>query len=130
MERAVQLRIGLAFVAASAVLLSQSPLLRPTSVSIWQMRANPIMWDFPPTEARAACVAGEWATDTAYRFYICLPDQQFPASGHTPYLWVRLLPDPSFLPEGYAPAAGDAAIVGALRPLNKPRWSHLARQHP
>lgn len=124
------IRALLALAALAALALSQQP--RQTAVSIWQMRTNPIIWDFAPQDARMACVAGEWAVDAQYRFYVCVPDKRYPASGHSTYLWIRLAPDPSFVPPEYAAEAAETsgAIVGALRPLNVLRKDFRWTPHP
>lgn len=53
-------------------------------------------------DAGATCVSGQLYVDSAYRLYLCVPDKRWYEAGHHPYLWVRLVPDQTYLPAGYA----------------------------
>lgn len=99
----MQLRaVLLLLVLAAALLNSQGP----TRVAVEQVGNDEAMqvWPWAPPTARSGCVVGTISTDDQYRLYICAPDRRYSTTpGHTPYIWIRLVPDPSFLPVGYLP---------------------------
>ena len=58
-------------------------------------------WQLTPYSARSACVSGQISVDAQYRVYLCIPDRNYFKPGHGPYMWIRLVPDPTFIPESY-----------------------------
>lgn len=72
-----------------------------TRVAVEQVAAEALDWQYTPQSAKKGCIAGNVATDENYNFYICVPDRRYMQSGHRPYIWLRLKPDPTFIPPEY-----------------------------
>jgi hypothetical protein len=103
-----QLGAVVALVAlATALLPSQEPAPEPpearqTVVDLDQIISDPEIWSYPPAlGARDGCVVGQWAVDEQYRFYVCIPDRKHNQPGHKPQVWIRLVPDQTYIPAGY-----------------------------
>lgn len=98
----MQLRAVLLLIILAALLLNSQ---QPTQIPIEQLNHGLIMqqWPWAPPTARSGCVPGSFSADDRYRIYVCAPDRNYEMDGHTPYLWIRLMPDPTFLPAGYLP---------------------------
>lgn len=103
----MQLRaILVLLVLAAALSRSQSPGL----IRLSQIESDPFDWQWKPESALSKCLVSGISIDTSYRLYLCAPDRNYMLPGHRPYVWVRFVPDPTFLPPGYLdpPPAGVA----------------------
>jgi len=98
----VQLRVVLLCLVVLALGLNSQ---QPTRVGIEQIGSDPVMqvWPWAPPTAKSGCAVPAFSIDEQYRVYLCAPDRNYLKPGHTPYLWVRLVPDPTFVPAGYLP---------------------------
>lgn len=102
----MQLRaVLLLLILASTLVTSQEPAPTPTPtvVSLDQLQSDMVNWGWAPETALKGCLPGEWAVDSKYRMYFCVPDRNYFLPGHRPYVWLRFIPDPTFLPAGYLP---------------------------
>lgn len=95
--------------AAPIVLLFLATLCWPlisqqrTVIPLSAIEGDPLWWQWKPEMALKGCVAGMISVDNQYNLYLCVPDRNYTLPGHHPYLWLRLKPDPAFLPQGYLP---------------------------
>ena len=99
----MQLRAVLLLLVLAALLVNSQA---PTRVAVEQVGTETAMqqWPWAPPTARSGCVPGAFTVDDQYRLYICAPDRKYSTTdGHTPYLWLRFVPDQSFVPAGYLP---------------------------
>jgi hypothetical protein len=92
------LRAGLLLIVCWLSLSSQDT---PTRLALDQVQSTSLEWRNVPPLATSPCLVGDIATDEEYNVYFCVPDKRYKEEGHKPYLWIRLKPDPEYLPPGY-----------------------------
>lgn len=74
-----------------------------TVIPIDAIQADPLDWEWKPQSPKAACVAGMISVDEQYNLYLCVPDRLYMKPGHRSSLWIRLIPDPTYIPPEYKP---------------------------
>lgn len=74
---------------------------RPTEIAVSQVAATAAEWGDLPASPLEDCIVGSRRVDAQYRLYLCVPDRRWMDPGHKPRLWVRFIPDPTYLPGGY-----------------------------
>jgi hypothetical protein len=83
--------------------LSLSSQDAPTRLALDQIQSTSLEWRGVPSTALSPCLVGDIAQDDLYNVYLCVPDKNYTKPNHRLYLWIRLKPDPAFLPPGYLP---------------------------
>jgi hypothetical protein len=79
------------------------PPVEPTRVGVDQVASDLLEWTWAPSSAKASCISGNITVDVFYNLYLCVPDRNYMKPGHLPYLWLKIKPDPTFVPPGYHP---------------------------